>query len=407
MVTALSLVSCNDENEIINQDAGSNLRFSWWGKDDRNECTLAGIKQFEKKFNNISVKPEYSDFDGFKTRMDVEFYSNTEADVMQLDYGWLDEYSKHSDALYDLNKLSDYIDIDDFSDEVLSYGKCGDKLYGIPVSLDAITFYYNKTLFDSYGLELPETWEDLFKAADVMKTDEVYPIILTNLSSWICCTAYTEQLTGKPMYNSDGDFQYTSDDLKIMFDFYISLIKQKVTKRPSEFNRRDFQNGVSGGIAVWLSDAKYYYTPAQDEGYSIQTGDYLTMDSMMSYGWYYKPSAFYSIKESTDTPEDAAKLVNYLLNSEEMTINQGTDRGVPLSSAALETLEARDMLKGISVNANKKITENKNMKLMNPMIENQDIADYFNLLCDNIYFDKTSPEQASINLYNKILDSFS
>ena len=409
----LSLVSCANEPKIINQDTVSTLRFSWWGKDDRNKYILDGIDIFENQNTNISINPEYSDFDGLKTRMDVEIYSNTQADVMQLNYSWLDEYARQDNALYNIYELSEYVDISKFSEEVLSYGSKDGKLYGIPVSLDAVTFYYNKTLYDSYGLELPETWEDLFRAADVMKSDEVYPLSLNELSCWICCAAYAEQVTGIAMYDENGKFQYTSEELKLMLDFYVSLVKQKVIKPVSEFSRRDFQNCITGGIAVWISEGSYYYSSISNEGYNIKVGDYPIMESSKAFGWYYKPSAFYSIKKTTEYPEAAASLLNYLINSEEMALNQGTSIGVPLSAAAVETLEARDMLKGLSVDANEKIEEHSQssqintIKLMNPNLENQEIARLFSTASDSLYHQKINSQMASVNLYNEIIEYLS
>jgi len=55
------------------------VSFSCGGKDARNEYTLYGLKAYQNSNKNVVVRPEYADFDGFKTRMDVEFFSDTAA----------------------------------------------------------------------------------------------------------------------------------------------------------------------------------------------------------------------------------------------------------------------------------------------------------------------------------------
>lgn len=98
---------------------------------------------------------------------------------MQLNYSWLYEYSPDGEDFYDLNELSEYINLSAFDDDSLSYGTINGKLNALPTGTNCITFYYNKTMYDSYGLSLPENWSDFINAAEVMKSDEVYPVEMT------------------------------------------------------------------------------------------------------------------------------------------------------------------------------------------------------------------------------------
>ena len=51
----------------------------------------------------------------------------------------------------------------------------GDGLYAIPVICTSEVFYYNKTMFDTYGLEVPTTWEELENVARVLYAQTGYP----------------------------------------------------------------------------------------------------------------------------------------------------------------------------------------------------------------------------------------
>lgn len=400
--TAALMTGCTPEEVRESHDHISRLSFSWWGKDIRNEYTVAALRTFEEQNKNVFVVPEYSEFDGFKTRMDVEFYSDTEADVMQLNYNWLWEYSPDGEGFWDLYELSDHINLDSFDESDLACGTINGKLNALPTSFNCMTFYYNKSLYDKYGLSIPESWTDLIEAAKVMKSDEVYPIALTTKSAWLCSAAFCEQTTGKPMFSESGEFQYTEEDIKLMLGFYNELLKNKVTKLTRSFDRKDLEEGRIGGVVAWISDSEYYCSPAQDAGFNIVVGDYLQAENSRSFGWYKKPTSLYAVKKTTKYPEQAAKLVDYLVNSEDMTLFQGTEKGIPASKAAVETLESRDMLSGISYTANKKMNAAENLGTMNTQIENADVIDVFISAAEELYYDRSGLEISARSAYNKI-----
>ena len=50
------------------QDAGTTIRFSWWGGDVRHQATLAAIDRFEQLNPDVTIEAEYQGFDGAITR---------------------------------------------------------------------------------------------------------------------------------------------------------------------------------------------------------------------------------------------------------------------------------------------------------------------------------------------------
>ena len=94
--------------------------------------------------------------------------------------------------------------------------------------------------------------------------------------------------------------------------------------------------------------------------------------------------------------------MDYLVNSEDMTLFQGTEKGIPASKAAVETLESRDMLSGISYTANKKMNAAENLGTMNTQIENADVIDVFISAAEELYYDRSELETSARSAYNKI-----
>ena len=102
-------------------------------------------------------------------RKQVWMISQTETEVMQINYAWLDTYSRDGSGYYDLYQLKDYIDLDNFTKEDLAFGEKNGKLNAIPIAFNTSTVYYNKKIYDAFGLSLPESWDDYFKAAKMLK----------------------------------------------------------------------------------------------------------------------------------------------------------------------------------------------------------------------------------------------
>ncbi len=56
--------------------------------------------------------------------------------------------------------------------------------YGLPLELNIANIFYNKAIFEKYGLEAPETYEDLKNVVKTLKENDVAPIALGNKDRW-------------------------------------------------------------------------------------------------------------------------------------------------------------------------------------------------------------------------------
>ena len=88
-----------------------NLKMSWWGGDDRHQKTLEALKLFEEKYPNIKVKPEYGGWQGWQEKVTTQIVGNTSPDVMQINWNWIDLFSRDGSGFYDLNKVSHILEL--------------------------------------------------------------------------------------------------------------------------------------------------------------------------------------------------------------------------------------------------------------------------------------------------------
>jgi len=397
----LSATACSTDTIASKSGEQVDLIFSWWGNDSRNRYTIAAIEQFEELHPEINVECSYSEWTGFETRNKVQMISDTEADVMQINFGWLTTYSQDGLGYYDINELTDYFQIENFSDEVLEYGKKEGKLNAIPIAMNTETVYINKTIYDRYGLEVPKTWDDLFAAAQVMKPDGIYPLSAASKSMWLYLITYTEQAQRKTFLKNDK-LNFNAEDFQVMIEFYQRLINEGVMPQVEQYERLNLDNEMYAGAVAWVSDAKSYFGDAIENGREIVCADYTTIDGKdVGKGWYAKPATMYAVSKNTEHPKEAAMLLDFLLNSPEMASQQGIEKGIPLSSSALSTIEEEGLLDGIQYEASQKM-EGVKLGQLDPVLENSKLIDDFFAAANDIIYEVTTPEEGCAALYDKV-----
>lgn len=399
-LAALMLTSCGSSFETFEHTQVVNLSFSWWGKDVRHGYTTKAIEVFESQNDGVKIYPKYAEWAGFKDRMDTKISAGSEADVMQMNYNWLYEYTGKGYEFYDLETLSDTIKLSNFDSDVLDYGRIDGKLMGIPISMNMQTVYFNKTLLDKYSLSVPQTWEDYFKAAEALKKDGLYVLRMSKSSVWHFCIAYAEQKVGKRLLDEKGNIGFDEKDMQVLFDFYISMLEKGVTIPIDDRDRKDFEESKAAGTVMWISDAQYYVAPCRDKGNSIIVADYPKAEHAGIYGWYTKPTSLYCISRDTQYPEQSARLVDFLLSSEEMAKLRGLENGVPVSKSTLEVLDANDMIDGIQLDAdNMRKKHSDSIKLLSPFTETAAFIETFNTQAMLIWSGETDSQSAAHELY--------
>ncbi len=391
-VIPVILSGCGNDIVVTNQTQQTEISFSWWGNDARHDYTLAAIAEFEKLHPDIKVKCHYSEWSGYQARNNVQMVSHTESDVMQINYAWISQYSHDGTGYYDISQLGDYFDFTTFSDEDLEYGIQNGKMNAIPIALNTMTVYINETIYDDYGLDIPETFDDFFKAAEVMN-GERYPMSMSEKSAWFFIIAYVGQLKGKDFMDNDGNILFDESDIQLMIETYCNLINKKVIPQVEHFEKAEITSGNYAGVLAWLSDASSYCNGAVDNGYKITIADYTTIDGKLQ-SWYAKPATMYAIRKDIEHPKEAAMLLDYLLNSDEMAEYQQIEKGIPISSSQREYLEENNLLEGVQYDAFVKMNDKKDeLEIISPYLENEDLIDAFMEVCNEVLYEKADAKE--------------
>lgn len=387
--------SSSDSNSAEASDE-IHLQMSWWGNDGRHMYTMKGVDLFQAQNPGIDVAYRYGEWNGYEKRNKVWMESHTAADVMQINYAWLNQYSPDGTGFYDLNELSDVIDLSHFTDEEKSYGTVNGKLNALPIAMNTHTFYYNQDILDEYGLSIPETWDDLFAMSDVLAPAGKYVLWLTKKHVFLLMIAYYEQSTGKTFFLQDGTLAVDEEGIRFILSFYRSLIDRHVICPIDAFDRSKYMAGEIAGTMCWISDTKIYCDGLAETGVKVSRGSYPTLEGATRSGWYVKPATMWAISADTEHPKESAMLLNYLMNDPDMAKLQKTEKGVPVSDAAVASLKEIGLSDTNEYKATQEMNEHQSeLSLIIPNMEKEAVIDAFKAGADEYLYDKASLEVAA------------
>ena len=385
------------------------LRFAWWGGKARNQATLKALDAFEAKYPNIKVKAEYTGWDGFYSRLTTQINSNTEADVIQTNWNWLALFSKDGNGFYDLNKVKAEIGLDQFTAKDLQPVTVKGKLNGIPVAMTARIFYYNDQTWKKAGISYPKNWDELISAGKTFESKlgkPYYPVAPESLGVLALLNSYMVQKYNIPAIDEQSKkFTYSDAQWVEFFQLYKTLIDNHVIPdmkyyasfgKGNMYEMKPWIEGEWGGVYMWNTAVTKYSDNLKPPA-KLELGDYPMLPGATDAGLFMKPSMMLSIGKTTKHPEEAAKLINFLLNSKEGVDTLGLERGVPLSKVAVKYLTEDGILKESDPSvAGLRLAQSLPAKLsVSPYFDDPQIVAQFGTTLQYIDYGQKSVEEAA------------
>ena len=392
-----------------------NLKMSWWGGDARHKQTLEAIKLFEEKYPEIKVKPEYGGWQGWQEKVTTQIVGNTSPDVMQINWNWIDLFSRDGDGFYDLNKVKDILELDkNYSQELLDQCIVNGKLNALPVGVTGKVFYINKTTYEKAGLPVPTSFDEMIKSAKVIREklgDDYYAFDTDAYGAILLMLYKLEQETGKP-FIVDNKVAYTEAEVIEAVRFYDNLVKEKVmpslkVRAAAGFIPLDQHPGwIQGryaGTYEWDSSAQKWQD-ALEAGQELVVVPY-PQDFGTNKSGFNKVSMAYAIKKNTKHPEEAATLIHFLTSDPEAIKILGTSRGVPSNETAVAVLKENNQLTGLGFEANTVVKEFAG-KGIHPLFEHKRLNTELRTIVENLGYEQKTVEETArdiINITNEFL----
>ncbi|MFT4413947.1 extracellular solute-binding protein [Fredinandcohnia humi] len=188
LLSALVIAGCSGtDGEKASGDAKT-IKFMhlWPEGSSKTHHTIVNeiIADFEDENPGVKVELEVLSNEQYKDKLKVLSTSNELPDVgMTWAAGFLQPYVDGKK----FTPLDDLLE-GDLKDKFVSgtteaYAIDG-KTYGLPLELNIAITFYNKAIFEEYGLEAPKTYEELKNVIDTLNDSGVAPIALGNKDRW-------------------------------------------------------------------------------------------------------------------------------------------------------------------------------------------------------------------------------
>ncbi|RKN06068.1 ABC transporter substrate-binding protein [Streptomyces radicis] len=347
---SLALTACGSDGGGGDDGGQVTLRFTWWGADERSQRYEEAIALFEEANPDIEVQTGFAEFQDYWTQRSTDATSGELPDVLQMDLSRLLEYT-NAGLLYDMTEFEgNQLDTSQIDEELLASGQVDEQLLGIPTGTNTWALHYNPDLLAELGVEPPEwdyTWEDYHAfVAEVSEAGadldpRVHGATDYTVTWWVFLQWLVQQ--GTEPFAENGEMNFTEDDLRTFLSSTDALRDAGHTFPIERLDQLTPLGGFnSGEAAVEFHWDNFIHSYANDLG-----NENIQLMPMPSgpdgeKHMFYKPSMQLSMGANTAHPEEAAALIDFLINDPEAGQIIGTDLGVPASQGRLDALDVED-----------------------------------------------------------------
>lgn len=338
--SALLLAACgNGESETTNSGApdgqsGEANEITMWVQFSEEEAEGQVMVNSIEEFNNtnesgLEAKVEYiprsGSGGGYEDVINAALTTDTLPDIITLDGPNTAAYA-NSGIIQPLDgKISD---LDDFLPSIIEQGTYDDELYAIGYSESNVGVFYNMDMLEEANIDLesiptvdsPWDWAEFEEVLETLHNHYERPVFdmgLDDHSEWlIYAFAPFVWSAGGEITNEDGTEAigyFDSEETASAFDFIQGLVENgyvTITPVDNGFQTGEYPLLMSGSWTIQELESEY-----EDINYGIMpypvspdTGDLVSPTGSWAYG----------LSTSTDNPDGAAELIDFLTSEEQL-----------------------------------------------------------------------------------------
>ncbi|MBV8717456.1 MAG: carbohydrate ABC transporter substrate-binding protein [Chloroflexi bacterium] len=327
------------------------LRFAWWGSQDRHDRTIKVIQLFEQQHPNINITYEFAGFQDYFTKMSTYATGSNLPDLMQQDYATINQWTQNGLIV----PLDDYvndrtINLTDVPKSSIDGGRINGKLIALNLGNNSQSMMLDVDAFQKAGVPLPQdtwTWDDFEK--DAMA-------IHSKLSIQAGGANLDDPQMWKSLFIGLGQWTYTSDNKALGYSDdspFVSYLQRLARLQdagaitPQQEEIANYRAGnvealpiVKGNAAMqylWSNQLVAAWKAAGDSRHFQLT--FLPRTSADGKAEnYLKPSQFISITKDSKHPKEAAMFIDFMTNDVEANKILLGERGVPISPKIQEAI---------------------------------------------------------------------
>lgn len=260
----------SDNNEAISETSGETktieLMHLWPAGSSKQhyEIVESIIEEYEADHPDVKIETEILENEQYKEKLKVLSASNELPDIgMTWAAGFLEPYVD-GNMFTPLDDVIESIGVDEFVPGTTEAYAIDGATYGLPLELNITPVYYNKRMFEEYGLKAPETYEELKDVIQTLVDNGVTPVTLGNKDRWTGSMWY--------MYLADriGGSETITNAINRTSSFEDSALIEAAEEIQNLVDMGAFVKGFNG---LSNDEAKGYFLNEQAAMYLMATWD--------------------------------------------------------------------------------------------------------------------------------------
>jgi len=324
------------------------LRMSWWGGDARHEMYNTLLDLYEEQNPGVTIAREYTDWDPYWERTATQVAAGNPSDLLHFNLLYTGQFARQG-IMLDLTPFVEAgtIDLTNHDQVLVDAGKVDGTLYYICLGASSPCAFYNEVLFEQADLSAPLptwTWDDFVTvttSASESLGDDVYGCSDAGGNGELMEIMLRQR--GKSLVTENDELNFEAQDLIDWFGMWEDL-RQAGAVPPVDLS---LDIAAAGGVETSListgQSAMTFSNGNQLKIYQRTTEDELSIafppnGPEGSQPGNYIVAAFIGITENSEAPEEAAKLINFMVNDPEAAQIYNAEHG-PTSS-----LDVRELL---------------------------------------------------------------
>lgn len=313
------------------------------------------VKQFEEKHPNIDVVLSTVAHEDFKQALRAYLTASTPPDVLTWFAGNRMRFFVNKGLIMDISDLWEQEGWNEtYPKGFRALSSVGGKQYFLPHFYYWWAVYYNKSVFNQYNLEPPETWDEFLEVCETLKQNGVTPVTIGTKFRWTAAGwfDYLNMRINGPEFHirlMEGEESYNDPRVREVFETWKVLLDNGyfLDNAASYSWQEAVPFMVQGKAAMYLMGHFIMDTVPEDQRDNIGFFRFPIIDPDVPIGED-APTDGYFIPVNAPHPEAAKTFLAYLGSVEAQTRWAEIGR-VPVHTGVDPSLFTPDIQKGIEL----------------------------------------------------------
>lgn len=339
----MSTVSAKGSAETEASDNGKiTLNLYWWGNQVRNDVTQKAVDRYMELNPNVEIHTEFADWSGYWDRLSATAAGGNMPDIVQMDYSYLNQYQQNG-LLADMNPFFEdgTIDISNIPESIIASGSIDGHCYALSLGSNAPVMVYDPAITEAAGVTIPEqlTIEEMYDIGNIIYEK-------TSVSTYFDGGINMMQIIARTYGSHLFDELAAGDDTAMLkhwknvakFNSSPAAITPELIaeKNPEIVEIKPITDGTTWNDFCY---SNMYIATVNASGRPLAMTMYPTTEDATTQPMFLKPSMFFSIAETSQHKEEAAKFIDWFTNSVEANEILMAERGIPINTEVAADLK--------------------------------------------------------------------